>query len=162
MTNKFSRWCGNLRVLSLVTDARSTLSQLFISFVVPPPHTLSSFASLTLIPYLVLLSRGRMKAAQPVLGSGKGRIRSQVSESRKAQILSLRSDVVMRSHSWDIWHTPCKYFCRINSTCDNLLSSPFVNTVTSCPFLLNRDLVCFLFIELCIYSPQRNPDDFAV
>lgn len=78
------------------------------------------------------------------------------------EIHSLSSPLVVRSHSWDIWHTPCKYFWRINSTCDNLLSSPLVQTVTSWPFLPNRDLDCFLFRELCIYNLQRNPDDSAV
>lgn len=78
------------------------------------------------------------------------------------EIHSLSSPLVVRSHSWDIWHTSCKYFWRINSTCGNLLSSPLVQTVTSWPFLPNRDLDCFLFRELCIYNLQRNPDDSAV
>lgn len=55
----------------------------------------------------------------------------------------------------------CKYFYRINSTCDNLLS-PCVQTVTSWPCLLNRDLGCFLFRELGIYNSRRNANDFAV
>lgn len=125
MTNRFSRWRGNLRVFSLVTDARSTLSQLSPSCFFP------HFLPLLLLPSPLIQcysAGGEWKAAQPVLGSGKGCIGSQVSEQDGTEIHSLRSYVVMRSHSWDIWRTPCKYFCRINSTCDNFIASICVDS----------------------------------
>lgn len=77
-----SRWHENLKVLFPATDARSTLSQMFISlFFFFFPH----FICFSCPHPLFSVTQQRMKPGWPVLGSGKGCIRSQESESRKAQ-----------------------------------------------------------------------------